>query len=132
MEKETLRKMVFAPVNLFFDITPLGKIYTIFINEMIVVYEMGFAKFADIVDRLSWMVVLLFIIFAIQGGVFMFLVFILVLFLMYRIQIPNSYNASQIIPIMKFIGDKEGSFLSETIRGTTTICAFNQESKVLS
>ena len=59
MEKETLKKMIFAPVNLFFDITPLGKIYQIFINEMHVVYGTGFEIVSNIVERLSGMIVLL-------------------------------------------------------------------------
>ena len=42
VEKETLTKMIFAPVNLFFDITPLGKIYQIFINEMHAIYGEAF------------------------------------------------------------------------------------------
>ena len=117
--------MIFAPVNLFFDITPLGKIYQIFINEMHAIYGEAFNKYLTIVERLSGLAVLIMVIFTIQGGYYMLPVFILVPFLMYRIQIPNSYNASQIIPIMKFILEKEGSFMSETIRGTTTICAFN-------
>ena len=124
MEKETLKKMIFAPVNLFFDITPLGKIYQIFINEMHVVYGTGFEIVSNIVERLSGMIVLLSVIFTIQGGYCMFPVFILVVFLMYRVYIPDAYNNTQIVPIIRFIGEKEGSFMSETIRGTTTICAF--------
>ena len=124
MEKETLKKMIFAPVNLFFDITPLGKIYQIFINEMHVVYGTGFEIVSNIVERLSGMIVLLSVIFTIQGGYCMFPVFIFVIYLMYRVYIPDAYNNTQIVPIIRFIGEKEGSFTSETIRGTTTICAF--------
>ena len=65
VEKETLRKMIFAPVNLFFDITPLGKIYQIFINEMHAIYGEAFEKYLTIVDRLSGMAVLIMVIWTI-------------------------------------------------------------------
>ena len=65
VEKETLTKIIFAPVNLFFDITPLGKIYQIFINEMHAIYGEAFDKYLTIVERLSGMIVLITVIFTI-------------------------------------------------------------------
>ena len=85
METETLRKMIYAPVNLFFDITPLGKIYNIYINEMHVAYGTSMNTASEIVERLSGMIVLLSVIYAIPGGYLMFPVFALVIYLMYRI-----------------------------------------------
>ena len=77
--------MVYAPVNLFFDITPLGKIYEIFINEMNVVRGRAFNIASGIVERLSGMIILLSVIYTIPCGYFMFPVFIIVIYLMYRI-----------------------------------------------
>ena len=77
--------MIYAPVNLFFDITPLGKIYNIYINEMHVAYGTGINTASEIVERLSGMIVLLSVIYAIPGGYLMFPVFALVIYLMYRI-----------------------------------------------
>ena len=59
---------------------------------MHVVYGTGFDIVSNIVERLSGMVVLLSVIFTIQGGYCMFPVFILVVFLMYKVYIPDAYN----------------------------------------
>ena len=77
------------------------------------------------------MIVLLFIIYSIPGGYLMFPVFALVIYLMYQIQIPNSFIASQILGILQYTTQKGDNFMSETIRGTTTICAFKQERKTI-
>ena len=38
VHKETLRQVLKAPINIFFDVTPVGKILTIFNRNMLVFY----------------------------------------------------------------------------------------------
>ena len=34
MHKDTLKRVLFAPVNTFFDVTPIGKVLKVYVEDM--------------------------------------------------------------------------------------------------
>ena len=88
VHKETLKRILLAPVNNFFDVTPIGKILNIFTSNMNVFYGELFDPIDCMINMTSHMLVILIFLFTTCNTYILLPVFGLMFLQMRRIMRP--------------------------------------------
>ena len=68
VHKDTLRQVLKAPVNIFFDVTPVGKILNIFTRNMMVFYGQIIEPLNHMMNMTSHVLVVLYFLFTIGNA----------------------------------------------------------------
>jgi len=131
VHKDTLRKILKAPVNIFFDVTPVGKILNIFTNNMNVFY-------GQIVEPLQHMmnmsahVLVVFGFLVIWGDIrILMFVFFVMGYLAKHIATPYLYADNQLHKVGHGLWAPLRSYFHESMRGKSIIRAFQQEEHIM-
>lgn len=131
VHKDTLRKILKAPVNIFFDVTPVGKILNIFTRNMNVFY-------GGIVEPLQHMMnmsahVLVVLAFLFSHGDIRILTVVLVGmgYLARYIATPYLHADNQLHKVGSTLWTPIHSYFHESMRGKSIIRAFQQEEQIM-
>ena len=130
IHKETLKKILHAPVNNFFDVTPIGKIMTIFSEDLPVFYGRILEAPMRMMSMISHTLVVFSLMFAI-GDWFLVPCLALMVLLMHWVSKPYLQADNQLWMVHFSIWVPFRSRVHEAIRGTSVIRAFGQEEKVV-
>lgn len=123
IHRKTLLKIFLAPVNLFFDITPIGKILKIFTDDMHVFQGRMIDTLQGVIGIGSHIVVV-FSILTVLSTWDICLGFLLVLYLMLKISKPFLRADNQLHKVGSTLHGPIHSYFYECMRGTSTIRAF--------
>ena len=96
MHRVTLRRILLAPVNTFFDVTPMGKIMNIFMDDLNVFYGQVLDVPNEMFEMLSRVVVVLSIMFAIGNWYILVPMFSLMLILARNVSKPYIHADNQL------------------------------------
>ena len=88
MHKKILKSVLYAPVNIFFDVTPIGKILSIFNSDLAVFYGGLLGPLHHIFEMLSHVFLVLTSFYAIGNFSVTVMTFIIMLYLMRKISKP--------------------------------------------
>ena len=127
MHKKILRKVLQAPVNLFFDVTPIGKILSIFNGDLDVFYGEILNPLGNIFDMSAHILVVLASFFAIGNFSVTIGTFIFIIYLIRKVSKLFVSAGNQISKVGDTLWTPVRSYFHEALRGTTIIRAFNQE-----
>ena len=105
VHKDTLKRILRAPVNIFFDVTPIGKIMQIFTEDLHVFYGRILDAPKEIINLLCEILVSISIMFAI-GSFFVPPLLGLMAYLMYCICKPFLYADNQLHSVAKSVHTK--------------------------
>ena len=83
VHNETLKKILFAKVNLFFDVTPIGKIITIFTSDLNIFYRAILDCPKEIMKLVCEVFVTLSLIFTITYALYVYILFALMAYIVY-------------------------------------------------
>jgi ABC-type multidrug transport system fused ATPase/permease subunit len=130
MLKTTLRKVLLAPVNTFFDVTPVGKILKIFQEEINIFRNHLFDPVKHIIGMLSHVVVVLSFMFAI--GFWETLAGLCIMGTLFSYIMPCYLSAdNQLHKVGSTLWGPIHSYFYECMRGTSVIRAFGQEKSIM-
>ena len=96
VHRVTLRRILLAPVNTFFDVTPMGKIMNIFMDDLNVFYGQVLDAPNAMFEMLSHVVVVLSIMFAIGNWYILVPMFSLMLILARHVSKPYIHADNQL------------------------------------
>jgi len=130
VHKETLTKVLHAPVNIFFDVTPIGKILSIFNGDLEVFYGRILEPLHHMSEQAAHIIVVLSIFYAI-GNVYVLLMLCSMVYVMYFISKPYLHADNQLHKVGSTLWTPIRSYFHESLRGTTIIRAFNQEETIM-
>ena len=130
VHKETLERVLQAPVNVFFDVTPLGKILSIFNGDLRVFYGLILAPLQHMCEMGSHVVVVLSMLYAV-GDIYVLLALCLMVLLVKWISRPYLHADNQLHKVGSSLWTPIRSFFHESMRGTTIIRAFGQEKTIM-
>ena len=130
IHKETLKRLLLAPINNFFDVTPIGKIMTIFSEDLQVFYGRILDAPMRMMQFISNIIVVFSLMFAI-GDWFLVPCLALMVLLMHWVSKPYLQADNQLWMVHHSIWVPFRSRVHEAIRGTSVIRAFGQEEKVV-
>jgi ABC-type multidrug transport system fused ATPase/permease subunit len=120
-----IEKVMQAPINLFFDVTPIGKLLNRFSRDLSILDESIMFSFGSFLSCFYQALAALFVAtIAVPWILIIIFFFLLTITLIFRIALPaykESYriNMIQMSPIL--------SFFQETMAGNSVIRAFNKE-----
>lgn len=128
--KTTLGRILRAPVNLFFDITPIGKIMKIFNEDINVFQHQILPPITHSIDKLSHFAVVFYMMWLIS--VSELLIGLVVVAILVRIvSKPYLYADNQLHKIGRNLWEPIHSYFYESMRGTSIIRAFGQEQVIM-
>ena len=130
MHLETLKRILLAPVNMFFDVTPIGKILGIFSDDITVFYGRILDAPNHMMEMLSHVIVVL----SIMGMICDWYIFVILGFMVYlmtKISTPYLYADNQLHKVASSLWTPIRSYFYESSRGTHIIRAFNQQDKIM-
>ena len=130
IHRSTLHKIFLAPVNLFFDVTPIGKVLKIF-NEDMHVFQGRFVDTLRCVNDIGSHVVVVFSILTVLSTWDVLFGFLLVLYVMMKISRPYLSADNQLHKVGSTLWGPIHSYFYECMRGTSTIRAFGQEEGIM-
>ena len=130
IHESTLKKIMFAPVNLFFDVTPMGKIIQIFTKDIKVLDGQILEPLKHCMEMLSHVIVVFSILIAI-GSWEVFVVLGLMFWIMSGFISPYMHADNQLHKVGATLWDPIHSYFHECMRGTTIIRAYGQEETIL-
>ena len=130
MVKKTLNKVLIAPVNLFFDVTPVGKILKIFNEEVHIFRGNLWWPLIHIIGMISHVVVVLTTMFSI-GGWETCIALCLMVFMMSFVIPPFMSADNQLHRVSSSLWGPIHSYFYECMRGTSVIRAFGQEESIM-
>lgn len=130
MIQKTLERVLLAPVNLFFDVTPVGKILEIFQEKMNVFRGCLFDPLKHCLGMGSHVVVVLSLMFCI-GGWETTLGVIFIGYLMIKFVPPYLSCDNQLHRVGSTLWGPIHSYFYECMRGTNVIRAFGQEENIM-
>ena len=128
--KTTLQKILEAPVNLFFDVTPIGKILDIFNGDMNVFRGEILDGFSHCMHMISHVIVVITMILRI-GSWEVLVGFSVMMLLSYKISTPYMHADNQLHKVGSTLWGPIHSYFHETMRGTNIIRAFDQEKTIM-
>ena len=131
VHRVTLRRVLQAPVNTFFDVTPLGKIVNIFMGNLRVFYGEVLDAPNGIFEMLSHVFVVLSVMFAIGNVCFLVPMLGLMLIVGRQISKPYTYADNQLHKVGGTIWSPIHSYFHEAMRGKSIIRAFQQEQAIM-
>ena len=130
VHKDTLRQVLHAPVNVFFDVTPVGKILNIFTRNMNVFYGQIVEPLNHMMNMTSHVLVVLYYLFVIGN----WSIVITVLAIMYiagkKIATPYLHADNQLHKVGSTLWTPIHSYFHESMRGKSIIRAFQQEDTI--
>ena len=122
--------MLKAPINIFFDVTPVGKILNIFTSKMNCFYGGIVDPFMHMMNMITHVLVVLYYLFAIGNWT----IVIAALFGFYIISMklgkPYMISDQQIVKIRSTLWSPIHSYFHESMRGKSIIRAFQQEHSI--
>ena len=130
IHQSTLRKILFAPINLFFDVTPIGKILQIFTEDMNVFQGQIIEPIQHCSEMVSHVIVVFSIMFAV-GSWEIIVGFGLLFWMMRKISQPYLHADNQLHKVGSTLWGPIHSYFHECMRGTTIIRAYGQEDTIL-
>ena len=122
IRRDTLKKILYAPVNLFFDVTPIGKILEIFNGDIHVFEHMDGALWGMVEISAHFIVVFTSMFQFATTEVLIFLP--LFFYAIYHISKPYLAIDNQLHRVGGTIGGPMYSYFYESMRGTVSIRAF--------
>lgn len=128
--RSSLEKILMAPVNLFFDVTPLGKILQIFTEDINVLKGEILEPLKHCMNMLSHVIVVLSIIIALGSWEVYIGLSVLVYCINYCIW-PYLSADNQLHKVGSTLWGPIRSYFHECMRGTTLIRAFGQEETIM-
>lgn len=131
VHKETLERVLLAPVNIFFDVTPVGKILNIFTRSMNVFYGEIVEPIKHMMNMASHVLVVFYFLFTIGDWHILAPVLGLMFWLMRRISTPYLYCDNQLHKVGSNLWTPIHSFFHESMRGKSIIRAFQQEEAIM-
>ena len=130
MVKKTLNKVLLAPVNLFFDVTPVGKILKIFNEEIHIFRGQLWDPIKHVIGMGSHVIVVLSVMFSI-GGWETLIALCLMAFIMSYVVPPYLSADNQLHKVGGSLWGPIHSYFYECMRGTSVIRAFGQEESIM-
>ena len=128
--KETLSHVLMAPVNLFFDVTPVGKILKIFQEEINIFRNHLFDPLKHILNMMSHIVIVAGLMFSI--GFSETLIGFAIIGLVLSKIVPFFTDADgQLHKVSSSLWGPIHSYFYECMRGTTIIRAFGEENHIM-
>ena len=127
----TLRTVLKAPVNTFFDVTPLGKIVNIFMSNLNVFYGSVLDAPRGIFEMLSHVLVVFSVLFSIGNCYLLVPMLCVMLYLGRQISKPYTYADNQLHKVGSTIWTPIHSYFHEAMRGKSIIRAFQQEESIM-
>ena len=124
IHESTLKKILLAPVNLFFDVTPLGKILKIFNEDMHVFMGQIIEPIKHCSEMLSHVVVVLSMLVTIGSWEIVF-GFVMLAYLFRKISKPYMAADNQLHKVGSTLHGPMHSYFHECMRGTTIIRAYD-------
>lgn len=88
MHKKTLKRVLLAPVNIFFDVTPVGKILNIFTSKMNVFYGEIIEPLNHMMNMTSHVLVVFYFLFSVGNPTIVIPCVAGIFYLMRKISIP--------------------------------------------
>ena len=131
IHKQILKKVLQAPVNIFFDVTPIGKISSIFNGDLEVFYGRLLDPLHGIFEMASHVLVVISSYYAIGNFSVTVMTFIVMLYIMSKISKPYLSADNQLHKVGSTLWTPIRSYFHESLRGTTIIRAFDQEQTIL-
>lgn len=131
VHKVTLRRVLLAPVNTFFDVTPMGKIMNIFMSNLNVFEHQVLNAPNSIFEMLSHVLVVFSMMFALGNWVIMVPIIIMMLILGRMISKPYIYADNQLHKVGQTIWTPIHSYFHESMRGKSIIRAFQEEDSIM-
>jgi len=124
VHKDTLQRVLLAPVNIFFDVTPVGKILNIFTRNMDVFYGRIIEPLQHIMNMLAHVLVVFYFLFTL-GNCFIYVpVLTIMFFLMRKIATPYLHADNQLHKVGSTLWTPIHSYFHESMRGKSIIRAF--------
>lgn len=130
VHKATLKQILLAPINLFYDVTPIGKIMQIFQGDLRVFYGGVTDTPKHILNMISEVMVSFIIILSIAEWPIYFILIAMVV-LGAKISKPYLCADNQLHKVGSIIHQPIHSYFHEQMRGTSIIRAYNQEESIL-
>ena len=130
IHQNVLEKILLAPVNLFFDVTPIGKILQIFTEDMNVFQGEILEPLKHCMEMLSHVIVVSSILLTV-GSVEVVLGFILMVYLCSKVARPYLHADNQLHKVGSTLWGPIHSYFHECMRGTTIIRAYGQEEVIM-
>ena len=126
----TLKKVLEAPVNMFFDVTPIGKILQIFTEDMDVFQGQIIDPLNHCVNMFAHVCVVTYLLVT-MGGWEVVIGFTIMITLMYFIAKPYLHADNQLHKVGSTLWGPIRSYFHETQRGAHVIRAFGQEETIM-
>ena len=131
VHKQTLRQILLAPVNNFFDVTPIGKILNIFTRNMNVFYGELLEPVDEMLNMASHLIVVIGCLLAIGSWSIVLPGLFVTFWLMREIARPYLIAEIQMDKIRSILWTPIHSFFHESMRGKSVIRAFEQEATIM-
>lgn len=131
VHKVTLRRVLLAPVNTFFDVTPLGKIVQIFMSDLNVFYGQVLDAPRGCFEMLSHVFVVFSAMFAIGSPYIMIPFLAVMMYLGRQVSKPYTHADNQLHKVGQTIWSPIHSYFHEAMRGKSIIRAFQQEQTIM-
>ena len=131
VHRVTLKRVLLAPVNIFFDVTPLGKIVKIFMEDLNVFYGQVLDCPNAMFEMGSHLLVVLSMMFAIGNWNILVPMFSMMIYLGQKISKPYTYADNQLHKVGATLWTPIHSYFHESMRGKSIIRAFQQEQQII-
>ena len=130
VHRQTLTRVLFAPVNLFFDVTPIGKILSIFNGDLQVFYGQILEPF-HIMIEISAHVIVVLSIFCTIGNWYVFFILCFMAYIMSFLTERYLAIDNSLHKVGNSLWTPVRSYFHESMRGTAVIRAFGQEETIM-
>ena len=117
-------KVMSAPINLFFDVTPVGKVFQRFSEDINVFNGAIFWGFRRIMGNVTYLLFLFHLLISISNWLFVF--FFMLSWLAYYVVRPYLAADNQLHRVGHPLHTQGGSYLDSAVRGKTVIRAFDE------
>ena len=124
VHKDTLRQVLKAPVNIFFDVTPVGKILNIFTRNMGVFYGQIVEPLNHMMNMTSHVLIVLYYLFTIGNWGIVISSLIVMFIAAKKIATPYLYADNQLHKVGSTLWTPIHSYFHESMRGKSIIRAF--------
>jgi ABC-type multidrug transport system fused ATPase/permease subunit len=122
---DMIRTVANAPVNLYFDVTPIGRILNKFSKDLSTI-EMGLAFQLGFFNSVVWQMLQIFIV-ATAAVPYIAVFLVVIMTVSYMIVSRTAVSIKESVRIQSTTKSPLLSYLGETISGASTIRAFNRQ-----
>ena len=124
VHRVTLERVLLAPVNTFFDVTPMGKILNIFTRNMDVFYGRIIEPLQHMMNMLAHVLVVFYFLFTLGNCLLYIPVLTIMFFTMRKIATPYLHADNQLHKVGSTLWTPIHSYFHESMRGKSIIRAF--------